>query len=903
MWLKGYNTSMVEKEKKLNLSELVDVKFLQDFQDIFARTTNVASIMVDDNGPITKPSNFTDFCIKHTRGSSLGYKRCNECDIECGKIAARTGEPAIYTCHSGLTDFAVPIIVKGEHIGSILGGQVLTAPPDEEHYRRIARELGIDEEEYINALRKIKIVPLESVKAAADLLFFVATTISDISLKNIELSEKNERENFDRRITEAIRSSTDIEEFLSFICQETAKIFKVQRAAISVFSNPESIEKFVLRKEYKESEELLGLERIDNLDPISRYWEDALFDTDKVLAIKNMAESDTPEFFKGNYTKLGIKSMLGIGIGQDKKIWGKLILSDYNNYRQWTNDEINQLKIISNQIYIALNQAELYATVQKTAKNERVLREIMLSTVSNFDIKEVIKSIITEVGQLFKADRCFFVGIDIQTSSNRPIKDYAEYLSSQAIKSHTLHAPSRAETEVFIKSTRQKRVVAVDDINKIDLPKATREMLVNDLSVKSYLFAPIFYGNALYGSIVLHYVNDFKHFTQDEIELAQSIANQSAIVIHQATLYSTIEKNEKYTRTIMDSIKDGIITIDDDFVIKSCNPATESIWGHSAPEILGKNLDLLVHHECGSQSEKTCLSARTSFGIKKSGEEFPIEIDVSEILFEDEKLTLLVIRDVTERKKIEKMKNEFISTVSHELRTPLTSIKGALGLVTSGALGVLPDKINNLINIANSNCTRLTNLINDILDLEKIKAGKYEFKNEELEINSIIEQSVTLNQSYADQFGMKLNVINSVEDTYISADKNRILQVMSNLISNAVKFSKLGGEVTIVSEPTDDKIKISVIDNGIGIPEDSKGKIFKSFSQVDSSDTRSKGGTGLGLSISKLIIEKMGGAIGFNSEETKGSTFFFIVPTIAKGATPQVDDGTVKELGSEIEAW
>lgn len=360
---------------------------------------------------------------------------------------------------------------------------------------------------------------------------------------------------------------------------------------------------------------------------------------------------------------------------------------------------------------------------------------------------------------------------------------------------------------------------------------------------------------------------------------------------------------EEYTRTLLDSIKDGIIVISDDFVIDSCNPSIEDIWGYSPSEVIGKKLNLLLHHECENEEKKVCLSNKAPFGIKKNGEEFPVEIDVSEIIIEGKKLTLLVIRDITERKKIEKMKNEFVSTVSHELRTPLTSIKGSLGLVTSGVFGVFPEKVNELLNIANINCTRLTNLINDILDLEKIKAGKYEFIYEELEINSLIEQSVILNQSYADQFGMKLKVIKLAEESYIKADKNRILQVLSNLISNAVKFSKLGGEVTITSENENGKIKISVKDKGIGIPDESKYKIFSVFSQVDSSDTKSKGGTGLGLSISKLITENMGGEIGFDSVAGEGSTFFFIMPTIVKGSIIKSDEGEIKELSGEAELW
>ena len=387
------------------------------------------------------------------------------------------------------------------------------------------------------------------------------------------------------------------------------------------------------------------------------------------------------------------------------------------------------------------------------------------------------------------------------------------------------------------------------------------------------------------------YAETFKLITLTSILLLLAVVIVSLITILANTnikkIHNQLMQKEKYTRTVLDNIKDGIIAINDDFVIEDFNPAIETIFNYSISEIIGKKLDLLLNYECEGLEKKVCLLKKVISGIKKNGQEFPIEIDVSEIYFENKKLTLLVIRDITERKKIDKMKNEFISTVSHELRTPLTSIKGSLGLIANGVFGALPEKVNDLIDIANNNCTRLANLINDILDLEKIKAGKYEFICEELEINALIEQSVILNQSYAQQYGMTIKVAKSVDEVYIKADKNRILQVISNLISNAVKFSKQGEYVEIVSEPTSDKIKISFVDKGIGIPEDSKDKIFQSFSQVDSSDTRAKGGTGLGLSISKLIIEKMGGQIDFESTDGEGSTFFFILDRIAKGSITQ----------------
>lgn len=872
--------------------------------------------------------------------------------------------------------------------------------------------------------------------------------------------EKDAQKNLNQKIMEVIINSSEIEEILSFICSETAKFFNVQKATIVSFPNNKNYEDYILRKEYKISPEIKEITNIGNFPQIAAFWGSNLMKSNKTLAYDNIETSDTPDYFKNTCKEMGIKSIIGISIGKVDDIWGTLILSEYNNSRKWEENQIELLETISKQIYITVRQFELYEKEKKVAEREALLRKIMLSSVTNFDIKEVINSIVTETGKLFKADRCFFVEYDPETKSNKPIKNYSEYLSSKDICSHTISAPDRDKTEVFdeilmngksiavnniyeielpaatkymlidelsvksyliapvhygeiiygsivlhcvnefkqftkeeiniaqavanqsanvlhqarlyeliqvqakresvlreiiasavnnlsmrealtsivtqvgklfrsdrcffieidiktnsnkpikkyaeylsskdiishnmrvptkgetkgfVDNTKQRKIEYVDDITKIDLPTATREML-DYLSVKSFLIVPVSYGERVYGAIVLHYVKEFKQFSRDELDLAQAIANQSAIVISQIELYSTIETNEKYTKSFLDNIKDGIISISEDFTIETCNPAVESIWGYSIHEVLGKKLNLLLHFEYENIKKKFYLSKKEFFGIKKNGEEFPVEIDISEIDFENKKVTLLVIRDITERKKIDKMKNEFVSTVSHELRTPLTSIKGSLGLIISGAFGVLPNQTHKLLDIANNNCTRLTNLINDILDLEKIKAGKYEFVYEELEINSIINQAVILNQSYSDLFGIEIEATKSIKEVYIKTDKDRILQVMSNLISNAVKFSNPGDKVMIIAETKNDKIRVSVKDNGIGIPEDSKHKIFKFFSQVDSSDSRSKGGTGLGLSICKLIVESMGGEINFESEEGKGSTFYFSFP-ILKGNT------------------
>ncbi|KNZ40694.1 PocR ligand-binding domain-containing protein [Acetobacterium bakii] len=184
----------MERKTEYSVDDLIDLNVLQQFQDSFSAATGMASISVDNKkGSVTEPSNFTDFCMKFTRGSTEGNKRCISCDINGGKKAASTGKPAVYSCHAGLVDFAAPIIVDGVEIGAILGGQVLDAPPNEDHFRKIAREIGVDEDEYIKALRKITIVPRAQINAAANMLYIFANSISKMGHHNRLLVDETQK--------------------------------------------------------------------------------------------------------------------------------------------------------------------------------------------------------------------------------------------------------------------------------------------------------------------------------------------------------------------------------------------------------------------------------------------------------------------------------------------------------------------------------------------------------------------------------------------------------------------------------------------------------------------------------------------------------------------------------------
>lgn len=367
-----------------------------------------------------------------------------------------------------------------------------------------------------------------------------------------------------------------------------------------------------------------------------------------------------------------------------------------------------------------------------------------------------------------------------------------------------------------------------------------------------------------------------------------------ALILSTTKYYVTTKtQNEKdFLEVVLNSLKGGVIAFDANKKLRLYNQATKDlfenveIFDYAISEC--KTIFPLLKTENKTPLEPEEYPLELIFKgqkiknmeaivVNKEGKERILSID-GQLLFgqDDEKLgAVIVYQDITQRKEIDQMKNEFISTVSHELRTPLTSIRGSLGLIMGGAMGTVPEKMRSLLDIACNNSERLVRLINDILDTEKIEAGKMIFHFALNDVSKIVQQAVTDNKSYADKYHISYKLDKIIPETLVLMDADRIRQVLDNLLSNAAKFSKPGDTVLVSMESSNGHIKIQISDTGAGIPQEFQSRIFSKFYQADSSDGREKGGTGLGLSICKSIIESHNGTIGFKSTPNVGTTFYF----------------------------
>jgi signal transduction histidine kinase len=328
---------------------------------------------------------------------------------------------------------------------------------------------------------------------------------------------------------------------------------------------------------------------------------------------------------------------------------------------------------------------------------------------------------------------------------------------------------------------------------------------------------------------------------------------------------------------------DAVIVVDMDGIVQFANEAAVVLFDSgigagtdSGPDrMVGGALPFAITTEAIQQID---IVARLG---KRAG-----EVRVAPCEWSGAPARLIAVRDITERRRIERLHDEFVSTVSHELRTPLTSIVGSLGLVVGNAAGNLPEQASRLLTIALKNSQRLTRLINDILDISKMESGEVTFQMKCVDVRAVTEQAIEATRGFAESYDVQIAFDPTSPSTNVWADPDRLVQVLANLVSNAVKFSPGGSEVVVAIRDRGDAIRLSVRDFGPGIPDGFKPHIFEKFAQADASNARQRGGSGLGLSIVRHIVVRLGGIVGFEDAPGGGTIFYADLPRYSAGSRP-----------------
>jgi PAS domain S-box-containing protein len=361
----------------------------------------------------------------------------------------------------------------------------------------------------------------------------------------------------------------------------------------------------------------------------------------------------------------------------------------------------------------------------------------------------------------------------------------------------------------------------------------------------------------------------------------------------EAHLASQLSLSEERLTGVLEIAGDAIISLNKQQKIILYNQAAEKIFGYSAADVIGQPLDLLIpdrfvqvhrqhvgHFGQGQTSARAMGERQEIFGKRQDGSEFPAEASVSRLKYDDDIIYTVILRDISERRYIEKLKDEFVSIVSHELRTPLTAVYGPLKILAAGLVNITSDEGQYLLKIAAANADRLVNLINDILDLESINQDSTKLDFSSCHVATILNEVLQLQRPYADatNVDLQLAIPPGLEKVFIMANHDRIMRVFINLLNNAIQFSPLHGIVWLRVAVVNQQVQFSIQDQGQGIPAENADRIFDRFHQIDSSSTRSHEGTGLGLTICRGIVQQHQGQIWVDSRMGEGSTFYFTIP-------------------------
>ncbi|XZN99771.1 MAG: PAS domain S-box protein [Microcoleus sp.] len=563
-------------------------------------------------------------------------------------------------------------------------------------------------------------------------------------------------------------------------------------------------------------------------------------------------------------------------------------------------DEAGNFLMSRSSLFDISDRKQAEANLLQKSKQEHLLWSITQAIRQSLDFHAILNTAVAEVRQTLQTDRAAIY------------RFYPDWIGDFVVESVGEDWVKLVEcgvckiwADTYLQETqggrfRNKESFVINDIYRAGLQPCHIELL-EQFQAKAYAISPIFSGETLWGLLAIYENATPRDWQSWEVELLEQIASQLSIAIQQSDLYeqlqielqerqqaeSTIREAERRWRSLLDNVQLIVVGLDIGGNVNYVNPFFLKLTGYTNLEVLGENWFKNFLTSSNKPSIQVVSSEvlahkyhpyyQNSILLKSGEERF---IAWNNTILQDSEGTIIgtisIGEDITERKKIDEIKDEFIGIVSHELRTPLTAIQMSLGLIQTGIYDKKPEKSRRMIEIALLDTHRLVNLVNDILDLERIDSGRVVFEKTVCKAADLMQQAIERIQAIATQEQIALTF--TPTDVEVWAAPDTIIQTLTNLLGNALKFSPAQSTIHLSAEIQTDFVLFQVCDRGRGIPADQLELIFGRFQQVDASDSREKGGTGLGLSICQSIIERHGGKIWAESSLGEGSTFFFTLP-------------------------
>ena len=586
------------------------------------------------------------------------------------------------------------------------------------------------------------------------------------------------------------------------------------------------------------------------------------------------------------------------------------------HWHQWTEQgifnergELVQIQSVARDI-TARKQVE--EALEHQYRRSQLVAEITHKIHQTPKLEDILHTVVTEVRELIQADRVFITYFESDCGE----KIVAESVGPDILTMLDRAIPASKTLYRYWQQPGQKRSLVVQDLYESAVDPQLRELLLQ-AEVKACLIIPVYVEKNLWGLLVSHQCDTAREWQPYEVELLEQLSDPIGIAISQAQLLGNLEqlveartsellqanaslereiedrktigrqlrRSREQLRLVTDALPILIAYIDRDCHYRLVNKAYEVWFGTACEEIVGCHLrDIFGEQNALKYQphiERVLFGQRTNQETEifdSNGREHWVNITYIPHISGNGKVKgfFSTIEDISERKKTERMKDEFIATVSHELRTPLTSIHGSIKLLATGLLGSFSDNGKQMLEVADKNCDRLVRLVNDILDLQRMDSATMWLNKKPCDVRELIDNAVVEMQGIALQ--KEIEIVTQAESISLVADADTILQTITNLLGNAIKFSQAGSTVWLTACKREEDVLFQVKDEGEGIPADKLKSIFERFNQVDATNSRKKGGTGLGLSICQKIVEMHGGKIWVESSFGMGSSFFFSLP-------------------------